>query len=132
MSNNPSLNAPFMASFLSELHRLNSSELMHLFTVNLPYNDLQRSSLDATKACCTSDITLLYASLDECKRLHSKLQMELQAAKLDVDSIKAVTHPVHLMPPKLLQEIFKYGRKNRVNTCISPIGKLWRCAQVCQ
>ncbi len=82
-----------MASFLSELHRLNSSELMHLFTVNLPYNDLQRSSLDATKACCTSDITLLYASLDECKRLHSKLQMELQAAKLDVDSIKAVTHP---------------------------------------
>ncbi|SJL18300.1 uncharacterized protein ARMOST_21886 [Armillaria ostoyae] len=121
-----------MATFPSHVHRVNSSEITDLFTINMPPNDIQRISLDTAIVRHMMDIANLYASLDKCKRLHSRLHEEIFLAKTDVGCIKAITHPIHLMLSKSLLEIFKYRRKGKFKACVSPADELWRCAQVCQ
>ncbi|KAK0231880.1 hypothetical protein EDD85DRAFT_956720 [Armillaria nabsnona] len=118
--------------FPSSLHPLDVSVLSLLTNTNNEPDNIQRISLETTLTHHTSDINILYQTLEDCKRLHLSLQQGLVAAKDDVHSIKAVIHPVHVLPHELLREIFVLGWKGGFNACVSTTDSLWRWAQVCR
>ncbi|KAK0444480.1 hypothetical protein EV421DRAFT_1903105 [Armillaria borealis] len=124
--------APLTVSCPSALHRLDVSVLSLLANTNNAPDDIQWVYLETTLTHRTSDINILYQTLEDCKRLHLRLQQDLLAAKDDVCSIKSVIHPIRVLPPKLLREIFVLGRKGGFNACVSTTDNLWRWAQVCR
>ncbi len=124
--------ARLTVSFPSSLHPLDVSVLSLLANTNDAPDDIQRISLETTLAHRTSDINVLYQTLEDCKRLHLRLQQGLLAAKDDVRSIKSVIHPVRVLPHELLREIFVLGWKGGFNACVSTTDNLWRWAQVCR
>ncbi len=119
-------------SFPPNIHRLNSHDLQLLASSNTAPDEAQRLSLEQALVRRTSDVGILYQTLKDCKRLHLKTQRELIAAEGDIRSIKTVTHPVRVMPPELLKEIFAFGRKGSFNACVSTTDNVWRWAQVCR
>ncbi|KAK0242401.1 hypothetical protein EDD85DRAFT_946544 [Armillaria nabsnona] len=119
------------ATFPSSLHTLNVPNLSLLVSTNDAPTEFQRISLETALAQHTADVTILYQRIEECKMLHLRLHQVLQSAKGDVCMVKAIIHPVQVLPPELLKEIFMYGRKGGYNACISTADNLWSWSQVC-
>ncbi|SJL15979.1 uncharacterized protein ARMOST_19493 [Armillaria ostoyae] len=102
-------------SFPSTLHPVDPSDLHLLMSTNIPPTINQRLSLQMALTHRTSDIASLYQTLDDCKKMHLRLHREIVTAEKDIGSIKAITHPVRVLPPELLREIFMYRRKGGFN-----------------
>ncbi|KAK0433076.1 hypothetical protein EV421DRAFT_2023649 [Armillaria borealis] len=109
---------PSTVSFPSTLHPVDPSDLHMLMYTNIPPTINQRLSLQMALTHCTSDIASLYQTLDDCKKMHLRLHQEIVTAEKDVGSIKAIMHPVCVLPPELLREIFMYRRKGGFNVFV--------------
>ncbi|KAK0432235.1 hypothetical protein EV421DRAFT_2001340 [Armillaria borealis] len=118
-------------SFPCTLHPVDPSDLHLLISTNIPPTINQQLSLQMALTHCTSNIASLYQTLDNCKKMHLRLHWEIVTAEKDIGSIKAIMHPVHVLPPELLREIFMYRRKAGFNVCVSTTDNLWRWMQVC-
>ncbi|SJL04149.1 uncharacterized protein ARMOST_07509 [Armillaria ostoyae] len=124
--------ASLTLEFPSSLHTLDVSGLGLLVSTNTAPTDLQRTVLGTALARRSVDIAVLHQKLEECKKLHLRLRQDLGTAKSDIRTIKSIIHPVRVLPPELLREIFMYRRKGGSNACVSPTDNLWRWVQVCR